>query len=341
MFTPLQHQANFSPFATYRDFNITLNDACENYFFGHRPAVEGGYKAPWWLTVPRIISFFTLIIPAIVAITFIVTSLLIRSDAEEKEMWEESKKGEKERFQVTTQMPWEYKPELIWKLSRSGIKKMYLDTVIFNRCGLGGARILNDGSFETVPHNVDRQILVVNFNWAGDLKTSLKQSNEAEPLPANFARICSGTIDGLFPWRISNRVKEAIILTSNAHKSPAALEPQKAPPTNVWQGVKVAAVALTLITLLGLLIGGGALGGISLLGTQAGAPFFMHTLSLYIPPLLSYGLLGPGALGALGALSLTTYGSVKLAQTCSPPKIITEEPSEDPKGKEKETAKQE
>ncbi len=225
-------------------------------------------------------------------------------------------------------------PEWISRLSRSGIKEVHLNTVIFNRCG----RILGDGHFTGIPHSEGEQILIVHHNRKGDLKAFLKGMIDVEPLPDNFARICSGTIDGFFPWRISNRVKEAIILTSNAHKSPTALEPQKAPPTNVWQGVKVAAVALTLITLLGLLIGGGALGGISLLGTQAGAPFFMHTLSLYIPPLLSYGLLCPGALGTLGALSLTTYGSVKLAQTCFPPKPITEELSEDPKGKEKETS---
>ncbi len=320
MFTALQRQTNFSPFRTYRDFNITLNDACESYFFGHRPAVEGGYKDPWWLTVPRIASLFTLIIPAIAALTFIITSLLIRPDEQARAEWNKENKvfgdtmlGDKKNF--------------VQLLSRSGIKQTHYDRIYFLYSSIGGAQGFGgDGPWANHHPKEGEKFLLIRYGfheWTMQgLNEKLRVYNTLEQHnPPGVDMIFAGKVDDLVSCgKLSNRIKEAIIGIEEA-KKPASVN-----------GVKVAAIALTLLALLGFLIAVGVVGGMAVLGAQGGAPFFMHTISLYIPPIASYGMAGAGGLGGLGALALTTYGAVKLSQNCFKDKPTIEEGL---KGKEK------
>lgn len=150
MFTPLQHQKDFSPFSSYNNFNITLNDMCENYFVGKRGE---GIGESWAFTALRVASFFTVIIPILMALTYLMTSLLIHPDETKREMWNEK---------VYTP-PFLEKGDYVKMLCRSGISETQYARIYFTRGDTGGGRIFGDGSFSHTEASLKQEdrILIV------------------------------------------------------------------------------------------------------------------------------------------------------------------------------------
>src|ERR1700722_4793266 len=127
------------------NFNNSLNDFCETFYFGSRGDSEKGFKETWWLTALRVASFFTIIIPIIVTIIFIITSLLlIPINKETKEMWEGKVVCENKSF----------KKHFVDRLSRSGITDTTYEKIYFLRTALNGAgcrSFAEDGHFSDTP----------------------------------------------------------------------------------------------------------------------------------------------------------------------------------------------
>jgi hypothetical protein len=224
MFTPLQQDSTFSIFGSYRNFNITLNDTCESYFFGHRGESPRGYKAPCWLTAIRIASLMTIIIPLILLITFFVTLLLIRSNPEETEKW-------KTKVHVTTRQSLFAEDARVASLiSRSGLKETPFEHLCFLKHHRGDTRISfdADGHFPQFrPNSIGGPVLLFRYNFSQNYWTTesiqkatdyMKQQCDAEQQATVLG---GGKIDDflLYLGKIPNRLKERLILGPDSPKT--------------------------------------------------------------------------------------------------------------------------
>lgn len=106
-----------------------VQDFCEIYFLGHRFTKGEKCSDSLWFTIIRVSSFFTIIVPILVGITFLITTALIAITSSDNQKYWEDKILIEERGIPNAQ---KLKTNLAKGLAKSGIAETSFQTIIIS-----------------------------------------------------------------------------------------------------------------------------------------------------------------------------------------------------------------